>query len=59
MRRAGLLPSVPDEDLTFRQILEIARSMTVEQRRDALEYVLFRYRQDRKREADEKKKKGE
>jgi len=56
LRRAGLLPEIPGEELTFRQILDIVKRMTVAERRDVLAYILFRYRQDRKREADEKKK---
>lgn len=38
--------------MTYRQILEIVRNMTEEQRQDALKYVLFRYQQDQQ-EQDE------
>ena len=41
-RAAGLLPKLPPEDASFREILEAVRPMSVEEREEILEYVLWK-----------------
>jgi transcriptional regulator with XRE-family HTH domain len=45
-RRAGLLPESPgpERDLSFQEMSEIMRNMTADERRDVIEYALFRLR---------------
>ena len=45
-RLAGLLPPLPgpDDDLTLKEILEIVRQLTPDERREVLEYAAWRYR---------------
>lgn len=45
MRRAGLLPSLPapEDEATFKQILEYVKRLDLEDRKAVLEYVIFRY----------------
>ena len=44
-RRAGLLPEAPapDRDPTFTEILEIMRNLPPDERREILDYALFRF----------------
>jgi DNA-binding XRE family transcriptional regulator len=44
-RRAGILPPLPapDNDPTFGELLSYMRRLSAEDRRDVLEYALFRY----------------
>ena len=48
-RRAGLLPSQsgPERDPAFQEIVEIMRGMTEEERREIVDYALFRFRRTR------------
>jgi transcriptional regulator with XRE-family HTH domain len=48
-RRAGLLPPLPgtEDDLALREINEIAKNLSLEERREAREYLLWRYRSSR------------
>jgi transcriptional regulator with XRE-family HTH domain len=48
-RRAGLLPDTPgpERDPTFQEILEIMRNMTEEERREIVDYALFRFRRSK------------
>ena len=48
-RLAGLLPALPgtEDDLTLREINEIAKNLSPEERREAREYLLWRYRSSR------------
>lgn len=45
-RKAGLLPEAraPDRDPSFQEILEIMRGMTADERREVVDYALFRAR---------------
>jgi len=45
-RRAGLLPPQPgsERDPSFQEIVEIMRNMTEAERREIVDYALFRYR---------------
>jgi transcriptional regulator with XRE-family HTH domain len=45
-RLAGLLPPLPgtEDDLTLGEINEIAKNLSPEERREAREYLLWRYR---------------
>lgn len=45
-RKAGILPELPgpENDPTFRQLLDIARNMTPDERQELLDYALYRYR---------------
>lgn len=45
-RRAGLLPAQPgpERDPTFQEILEVMRSLSPDERREIVDYALFRYR---------------
>ena len=45
-RRAGLLPAQagPERDPTFQEILEVMRNLSPEERREVVDYALFRYR---------------
>lgn len=45
-RRAGLLPPLPgtEDDLTLREINDIAKHLSPKERREAREYLLWRYR---------------
>lgn len=45
-RKAGLLPEAraPDRDPSFQEILEIMRGMTTDERREVVDYALFRAR---------------
>jgi transcriptional regulator with XRE-family HTH domain len=51
-RKAGLLPRTPginlDQDLTLQELLAITRQMTADERREVLEYALFRFRKQKK-----------
>jgi hypothetical protein len=38
----------PERDATFREILDVVRNMTVDERREVLEYALYRYRRQQK-----------
>lgn len=44
-RQAGLLPGSegPDRDPSYQEILDIMRNMSVEERREIVEYALFRF----------------
>jgi transcriptional regulator with XRE-family HTH domain len=47
-RKAGLLPPAapdPEEDPSFSELLSYMRRLSAEDRRDVLNYALFRYRQ--------------
>jgi len=45
LREAGLLPPAPSEDdPEFRELVEIARNLTTQERKNALEYLLWRYK---------------
>jgi transcriptional regulator with XRE-family HTH domain len=48
-RKGGLLPDLPgpERDATFREILDVVRNMSVEERREVLEYALYRYRRQK------------
>jgi len=48
-RVAGLLPPLPgtEDDLTLKEINEIAKNLSPEERREAREYLLWRYRSSR------------
>lgn len=45
-RKAGLLPEIPgpERDPSFQEIAEIMRNMTEDERREVVEYALFRFR---------------
>jgi len=46
IRKAGILPELqgPEEDITFGELLEVVRDLSIEERRDVLEYALLRRR---------------
>ena len=48
-RLAGLLPELPgtEDDLTLKEINEIAKNLSLDERREAREYLLWRYRSSR------------
>jgi len=55
-RKAGLLPNVPDDDATMRELVDLVCHLSPEDRQDVLEYALWRYRREqerREREANE------
>lgn len=44
LRLAGILPtSAPDDSPTLQEIIELARSLSLEDQADVLEYIRFRY----------------
>ncbi len=49
LRQAGLLPSIPEDDLTLKELNELVGQMSPEGRREVLEYALFRYRREQER----------
>lgn len=48
-RQAGLLPAEPgpEEDMSFQQIRAIMQDMTAEERREIVDYALFRLRRNK------------
>jgi transcriptional regulator with XRE-family HTH domain len=49
LRRAGLLPPLPgnEEDATLGELVDIAKRLDKQERQEALEYLLWRYRTSR------------
>jgi transcriptional regulator with XRE-family HTH domain len=45
-RRAGILPPLPapENDITFDELLSYMKRLSAEDRKDVLEYAIFRYR---------------
>lgn len=43
MRQAGFITSLEDREPTLKEILEMAQSLTVAERRDLLRYIRFQY----------------
>jgi len=54
LRLAGLLPGppMPPEDGSLRELIEIARGLSPEERQELREYALWRYRRRRAREGE-------
>lgn len=47
-RQAGLLPEIPgpDRDPTLTEIIEVMRNLPPDERREVLDYALFRYKRN-------------
>ena len=54
LRKGGLLPSFPmdEEELSFRELLDVVRELPADVRKELLEYARFRYSQTKKNFSD-------